>query len=119
MLATAVLVPVVRACNHRNDLSDLFPPAFVNSHMVQIDSLAILEPVVPVQSLQIPASALPFLALLFSLNIEDKGKARTSSSLDIAFDVVIKYLLTRSLPRAILTFHHPGGQYFWQCYFIF
>ena len=25
-------------------------------------------------------------------------------------------LLTRSLPRAILTFHHPGGQHFWQCY---
>ena len=21
--------------------------------------------------------------------------------------------LTRSLPRAILTFHHPGGQHFW------
>ena len=27
--------------------------------------------------------------------------------------------LTRSLPRAILTFHHPGGQHFWQCYFRF
>ena len=24
--------------------------------------------------------------------------------------------LTRSLPRAILIFHHPGGQHFWQCY---
>ena len=51
VLATAVLVPVVRACNHRNDLSDLFPPAFVNSQMVQADSLTILEPVVPVRSL--------------------------------------------------------------------
>ena len=29
VLATAVLVPVVRACNHRNYLSDLFPPALI------------------------------------------------------------------------------------------
>ena len=35
--SSAVLVPVVRECNHRNDLSDLFPPAFVNSLVVQAD----------------------------------------------------------------------------------
>ena len=28
-------------------------------------------------------------------------------------------LLARSLPRAILTFHHPGGQHFWKRYFRF
>ena len=77
-LATAVLVPVVRACDHRNDLSDLFPPAFVNLQMVQAVSLAILEPVVPVQSLRMPA--LYFQANFFSLKIEDKGKSRTSRS---------------------------------------
>ena len=53
------------ACNHRNDLSDLFPPAFINSQMVQADSQAILEPVVPVWSLRMPASALSFLAYFF------------------------------------------------------
>ena len=63
--ASAILLPVVRACNHRNDLSDLFPPAFVNSQMVQADSLAILEPVFPVQSLRMPASALSFFAIFF------------------------------------------------------
>ena len=52
-----MLVPVVRACNHGNDLSDLFPPAFVNSQMVQADNLAILEPVLPVRSLRMPAIA--------------------------------------------------------------
>ena len=31
----------------------------------------------------------------------------------------IRAKLTRSLPRAILTVHHPGGQHFWQCYFRF
>ena len=41
-----------------NDLSDLFLPAFVNSQMVQADSLAILWPVFPVRSLRMPASAL-------------------------------------------------------------
>ena len=56
-LATVVLVPVVRACNHGNDLSYLFPPAFVNSQMVQADNLAILEPVFPVRSLRMPAIA--------------------------------------------------------------
>ena len=25
----------------------------------------------------------------------------------------LQHVLTRSLPRAILTFHHPGGQHFW------
>ena len=58
VLATAVPVPEVRACNQGNDLSDLFPPAFVNSQMVLADSLAILEPVFPVRSLRMPASAL-------------------------------------------------------------
>ena len=38
-----------------------------------------------------------FLGLLFFLKIEDKGKSRTSSFLDIVFDVVIKYLLKRYL----------------------
>ena len=61
--------------------------------MVQVDSLPILEPVVPVRSLRMLASALSFLAYFFSLKIEDKGKSRTSSSSDIAFDAVIKYLL--------------------------
>ena len=96
MLATAVFVPVVRACNHRNDLSDLFPPAFVNSQMVQADSLAILEPVVPVRSLRMSAGALSFSAYFFS-KIEDKGKSRTSSSSNIAFEVLRKYLLKRYL----------------------
>ena len=86
---------VVRACNHRNDLSDLFPSAFVNSQMDQADSLLILEPVVPVQSLRMRAGAFSFLAYFLSLKIEDKGKWRTSSSSDRAFDVVIKYLLKR------------------------
>ena len=57
-LTNAVLVPVVRACNHGNDLSDLFPPAFVNSQMVQAESLAILEPVFPIRSLRMAAGAL-------------------------------------------------------------
>ena len=65
--------------------------------MVQTDGLAILEPVVPVRSLRMPASALSFLAYFFPLKIEDKGKSRTSSSSDISFDVVIKYLLKRYL----------------------
>ena len=65
--------------------------------MVQADSLAILEPVVPVRSLRMPASALSFLAYFFSLKIEDKGKSRTSCSSDIAFDMVIKYLLKRHI----------------------
>ena len=65
--------------------------------MVQADSLAILEPVVLVWSLRMPASALSILAYFFSLKIEDKGKSRTSSSSDIAFDMVIKYLLKRYL----------------------
>ena len=63
--------------------------------MVQADSLAILDPVVPVRSLRMPVSALSFLAYFFSFEIEDKGKSRTSSSSDIAFDAVIKYLLKR------------------------
>ena len=80
-LATAVRVPVVRACNHRNDLSDLFPPAFVNSQMVQADSLAILEPVVLVQSLKMPVSALSSLAnLFFSLK---KLKTKSSRGLQV------------------------------------
>ena len=65
-LATEVLV--VRACNHGNDLSDLFPPAFVNSQMVQAGSLAILETVFPVQSLRMPASLRSFLADFFFKN---------------------------------------------------
>ena len=63
--------------------------------MVQADSPVILEPVVLVRSLQMPASALSFLAYFFSLKIEDKGKSRTSSYSDIAFDAVLKYLLKR------------------------
>ena len=55
-LATAVHIPVVRACNHRNDLSDHFPPAFVNSQMVQADSLAILGPMFRVLHLGMLAS---------------------------------------------------------------
>ena len=65
-LAAAVLVPVVRACNnHGNDLSDLFPPAFVNSQMVQAHSQAILEPVFPIRSLWMLASALSQLTFFF------------------------------------------------------
>ena len=60
VLATAVLVPVVRACDHRNN--DLFPPAFVNSQMVQAVSLGILEPVV---SSSIAANAGSFFANFF------------------------------------------------------
>ena len=63
--------------------------------MVQADSLGILEPVVPVRALRMPASALSFLAYVFSLKIEDKGKSRTSRSSDIAFDAVVIYLLKR------------------------
>ena len=36
---------------------------------------------------------------------------------NVSFSTACK--LTRSLPRAILTFHRPGGQHFWQCYFRF
>ena len=48
--ACAVLVSVVRPCDHRNDMSDLFPPAFINSQVVhwQAVGLGILKPVVPV-----------------------------------------------------------------------
>ena len=80
LLAAVVLVPVVQACNHRNDLTDLFPLAFVYLQMVQEDSLANFEPVVAVRSLRMPASALSFLAYFFLLKIEDKGKWRTSRS---------------------------------------
>ena len=46
-------LPVVRACNYLSDLTELLPPAFVNLQIsvVQANSLAILEPVVPVRSL--------------------------------------------------------------------
>ena len=43
-LATAVLVHVI--CCGRNGLFDLFPPAFVNSQIAQVDRLRILEQVV-------------------------------------------------------------------------
>ena len=80
---------------------------FVNSQMVQADSLAILEPVVPVRSLRMPA--LSFLAHFFSLKIEDKSKSRTSSSSDIAFDVVI----TKIPQRGIYSI-----KYLWKRWFI-
>ena len=65
--------------------------------MVQADSLAILEQVVPVRLLRMPAGALSFFANFFSLKIEDKVKSRTSSSSDIAFEAVIKCVLKRCL----------------------
>ena len=95
--ATAALVPVVRGCDHRNDFGDLSPPAFANSQMVQVVSLGILEPVVPIRSQRMPA--LSFLANFFFL-IEDKGKSRTPRSCraaDTAFEAVIKNLFKRYL----------------------
>ena len=40
------------------------------------------------------------------------GKDEESDAIDLVKGVN-ETLLTRSLPQAILTFHHPGGQHFW------
>ena len=65
-----MLVPIVSLCDHRSALSDLFPPAFVNSQMVQAVNVGTLKPVVPVQSLPMPG--LSFLANRLSLE-ESRG----------------------------------------------